>query len=196
MQIGKISNSVLEVQNLSILRDEANINVLSKQISILYEYIKKFEINHLPAIKKKDPSFDSDSYYGWRNLQNAIHNSITTEPGYIVYSNKQGDTHVQPVGILNVLMRIKTVDYESPKTSKIFKWTQFKWDQNISVEKNLQNIYNNRQIYVRFQFRDPFGDSPGGQAVLEIWPPYCCSPIHNHGEAYGLIKVLANQIRV
>ena len=37
---------------------------------------------------------------------------------------------------------------------------------------------------------------PGAMAVLEIWPPFCCSPIHNHGEAFGLIKVIANEICV
>lgn len=39
---------------------------------------------------------------------------------------------------------------------------------------------------------DHEGTGPGGMAVLEIWPPHCSSPTHNHGEAYGLIKVLAN----
>jgi predicted metal-dependent enzyme (double-stranded beta helix superfamily) len=40
------------------------------------------------------------------------------------------------------------------------------------------------------------GLSPGSMAVLEIWPPYSCSPIHNHGHAYGLIKILSGQVRV
>lgn len=40
------------------------------------------------------------------------------------------------------------------------------------------------------------GLSPGSMAVLEIWPPYSSSPIHNHGHAYGLIKILSGQVRV
>ena len=33
-------------------------------------------------------------------------------------------------------------------------------------------------------------------AVLEVWPPYNCSIVHNHGQAYGLIKVLSGTIKV
>ena len=33
-------------------------------------------------------------------------------------------------------------------------------------------------------------------AVVEVWPPYHCSIVHNHGEALGLIKVLSGTIDV
>ena len=32
--------------------------------------------------------------------------------------------------------------------------------------------------------------------VVEIWPPWCCSIVHNHGEAFGVVKPLAGSIRV
>ena len=40
------------------------------------------------------------------------------------------------------------------------------------------------------------GFSPGIPYVLEIWPGGCESPIHNHGNAYAVIKVLHGAIKV
>ena len=38
--------------------------------------------------------------------------------------------------------------------------------------------------------------APGSIAVLEIWPPYTSSPIHNHSDSYGVMKVVGGQINV
>ncbi len=46
------------------------------------------------------------------------------------------------------------------------------------------------------QVVDPDGYSPGGPAVLEVWPPLHCSPVHNHANAYGAIKLLHGSICV
>lgn len=40
------------------------------------------------------------------------------------------------------------------------------------------------------------GNAPGGMAVVEVWPPYNCSMVHNHGDAYGLIKVQSGILQV
>lgn len=37
---------------------------------------------------------------------------------------------------------------------------------------------------------------PGSMAVLEIYPPYTCSPIHNHCETEGLTKVVLGEITI
>ena len=53
----------------------------------------------------------------------------------------------------------------------------------------LNYIYKNREDYIRLELLPHEGMGPGSMAVLEVWPPYNCSIVHNHGEAYGIIKV-------
>jgi hypothetical protein len=50
--------------------------------------------------------------------------------------------------------------------------------------------------YLRVTIDSNLGDSPGQPYVLEIWPAGNGSPIHNHGEACAVIKVLHGQIKV
>ena len=59
----------------------------------------------------------------------------------------------------------------------------------------LEKVYT-RPNYIRLELLPHEGLGPGSMAVLEVWPPYNCSIVHNHGEAYGLIKVLSGTIRV
>lgn len=50
--------------------------------------------------------------------------------------------------------------------------------------------------YLRVTIDTNQGDSPGQPYVLEIWPAGSRSPIHDHGEACAVIKVLSGQIQV
>ncbi len=50
--------------------------------------------------------------------------------------------------------------------------------------------------YLRVTLDPNLGDSPGQPYVLEIWPAGNGSPIHNHGHACAVIKVLHGQIQV
>jgi hypothetical protein len=50
--------------------------------------------------------------------------------------------------------------------------------------------------YLRVTIDGNLGDSPGQPYVLEIWPAGNGSPIHNHGRACAIIKVLHGQIQV
>jgi len=50
--------------------------------------------------------------------------------------------------------------------------------------------------YLRVTLDSNMGDSPGQPYVLEIWPAGNGSPIHDHGSACAVIKVLHGQIRV
>jgi hypothetical protein len=43
--------------------------------------------------------------------------------------------------------------------------------------------------YLRITLRYNVGDSPGVPYVLEVWPADYFSPIHDHGDANGIIKV-------
>jgi hypothetical protein len=44
--------------------------------------------------------------------------------------------------------------------------------------------------YLRMTLGASSGQSPGNPYVLELWPFGNKSPIHNHGNAYAIIKVL------
>jgi hypothetical protein len=46
------------------------------------------------------------------------------------------------------------------------------------------------QTYLRVTLGTNQGDSPGIPYVMEIWPPACYSPIHDHGGTNAIIKVL------
>ncbi|AZN36606.1 hypothetical protein [Iodobacter ciconiae] len=50
--------------------------------------------------------------------------------------------------------------------------------------------------YLRVTIDTNRGDSPGQPYVLEIWPAGNGSPIHDHGDACAVIKVLYGQIQV
>ena len=50
--------------------------------------------------------------------------------------------------------------------------------------------------YLRITMDPNMGDSPGSPFVLEIWPAGHGSPIHDHGDACAVIKVLDGTIRV
>jgi hypothetical protein len=50
--------------------------------------------------------------------------------------------------------------------------------------------------YLRVTLDANMGDSPGQPYVLEIWPAGNGSPIHDHGNACAVIKVLHGQIQV
>ena len=50
--------------------------------------------------------------------------------------------------------------------------------------------------YLRVTLGRERGSSPGVPYVLEIWPPNSESGIHNHGNAYGVIKIIHGEIKV
>lgn len=52
------------------------------------------------------------------------------------------------------------------------------------------------QTYLRITIGPNQGDSPGSPYVLEIWPGGHYSPIHDHGQACAVIKVLHGDIWV
>jgi len=55
---------------------------------------------------------------------------------------------------------------------------------------------NKKQTYLRVTLGVYRGNSPGIAYVLEIWPQKHQSPIHDHGNAYAIIKVIHGSIDV
>jgi hypothetical protein len=64
-------------------------------------------------------------------------------------------------------------------------------------EKLLEKVKETPEFgYLRVTLDANMGDSPGQPYVLEIWPAGNGSPIHDHGRACAVIKVLHGQIEV
>ena len=64
-------------------------------------------------------------------------------------------------------------------------------------EKQFQNQFANpAESYLRITMGCEIGKSPGHPYVLEIWPSGHSSPIHNHGNASAVIKVLHGTVNV
>ena len=55
---------------------------------------------------------------------------------------------------------------------------------------------NPKETYLRITLGQNSGNSPGIPYVMEIWPPGHYSPIHDHGYANAIIKVLHGEITV
>ena len=123
-------------------------------------------------------------YTHWNNAKFAIHNSLTTPYGY--YKGWQ-------IGVLNHMFKIKSKRHYEPIN---FKKVVDGKEVDKSPDEIKEEIYKKRAGYLRFEVIPTEGLSPGSPAVFEIWPPYHCSSIHNHGDADGLIKVLGGAIRV
>ena len=52
------------------------------------------------------------------------------------------------------------------------------------------------KTYLRVTLGKDYGNSPGIPYVLELWPKGHGSPVHNHGNAYALIRVLHGGLTV
>ncbi|CAF3889705.1 unnamed protein product [Adineta steineri] len=55
---------------------------------------------------------------------------------------------------------------------------------------------NPKATYLRLTVGERKGDAPGHNFVVEVWPPGHNSPIHNHSNAYAIIRVLSGDILV
>ncbi|CAF0733765.1 unnamed protein product [Adineta steineri] len=55
---------------------------------------------------------------------------------------------------------------------------------------------NPKATYLRLTVGEQKGDAPGHNYVVEVWPPGHNSPIHNHSNAYAIIRVLSGEILV
>ncbi|KAF4954455.1 hypothetical protein FGADI_5234 [Fusarium gaditjirri] len=63
--------------------------------------------------------------------------------------------------------------------------------------KSKKNTFKDpTETYLRITIGDNLANSPGIPYVMEIWPPGHKSPIHQHGQASAVIRVLYGKIQV
>ena len=65
--------------------------------------------------------------------------------------------------------------------------------KSTEFDKDKPNIL---ETYLRITLNQNNGESPGIPYVMEIWPVGHFSPIHNHGNAHAIIRVLHGKINV
>jgi hypothetical protein len=65
--------------------------------------------------------------------------------------------------------------------------------KSTEFDKDKPNIL---ETYLRITLNQNNGESPGIPYVMEIWPIGHFSPIHNHGNAHAIIRVLHGKINV
>lgn len=65
--------------------------------------------------------------------------------------------------------------------------------KSTEFDKDKPNIL---ETYLRITLSQNNGESPGIPYVMEIWPVGHFSPIHNHGNAHAIIRVLHGKINV
>jgi hypothetical protein len=73
------------------------------------------------------------------------------------------------------------------------------WCYNKLIEKSTEfnpDVPNLNETYLRITLGQNNGESPGIPYVMEIWPIGHYSPIHNHGGADAIIRVLNGTINV
>ena len=67
--------------------------------------------------------------------------------------------------------------------------------KKIEEKKEKNHFGDITEIYLRITMGDNLGNSPGCPYVIEIWPSGNKSPVHNHGGANAVIKVLYGRIK-
>ncbi|CAF1480667.1 unnamed protein product [Rotaria sordida] len=71
------------------------------------------------------------------------------------------------------------------------------WCYRKLIEKaNRFGKSNIKATYLRLTAGEREGIAPGHNFVIEVWPPGHFSPIHNHSNTYGIIRVLYGEILV
>jgi hypothetical protein len=74
------------------------------------------------------------------------------------------------------------------------KWCHEKIkDKSTEFNKDKPNIL---ETYLRITLGENNGESPGIPYVMEIWPPNHYSPVHSHGGAHAIVRVLHGGINV
>jgi len=85
----------------------------------------------------------------------------------------------------------KAIEY-SIKTPGLWCHERLK-EKSTEFDKDKPNYL---ETYLRITLGQNNGESPGIPYVMEIWPPSHYSPIHNHGGADAIIRVLHGSINV
>lgn len=85
--------------------------------------------------------------------------------------------------------------YSNPRFSDVMNYS-IKTEGKILNEKLKEKRDRGDFEYLRVAVGTDLGSSPGIPYVLEIWPAGCESPIHTHGNANAIIKVLYGAIKV
>ena len=76
-----------------------------------------------------------------------------------------------------------------PVGLSISSWRIWHWGAQAKAGRCFAGVPS-KQCYIRAAVSCARGMSPGEPFVLEIWPPGHSSPVHDHGHAFGVTRIL------
>eukprot|EP00457_Paulinella_chromatophora_P005084 gb/GEZN01005098.1/.p1 GENE.gb/GEZN01005098.1/~~gb/GEZN01005098.1/.p1 ORF type:complete len:550 (-),score=25.20 gb/GEZN01005098.1/:184-1833(-) len=97
--------------------------------------------------------------------------------------------------LYNIVKDLSIKDEEAYKIDLCLKTVGCFLHEKLEEKKKEFGEVEGCMAYIRVTVGPDEGGSPGSPYVLELWPPHCRSPIHNHANAVAVIKVLFGSIQ-
>ncbi|KAM3450001.1 hypothetical protein MY3296_006462 [Beauveria thailandica] len=170
----------------------AYLNVASKKDPTVY-WISvdrsngRFRYNVLPVTVDLPPLVVTDQQISLEALESYSHTTIANLPAtcQTLYHNVAGP---------NITVESPTFPQLPEAIEQSLKDPNKVCGKMLAEKKKLEPWITDKELYLRITVGDNLANSPGIPYVMEIWPPGHESPIHDHGEASAVIKVLYGNI--
>ena len=183
------TNQRLEIQALS--------SELISQVFSSFSTDKKRKLKGIVDVEKKVSFYPHPLTHNWSPLVLDSSKATLLELGsnHFVMSASLPEACQELYG--NVVSTNVALDwpYSNPRLSDAIDYS-INTEGKILCEKLKEKSQDSGMSYLRVTLGSNRGYSPGIPFVLEIWPAGSESPIHNHGNAYAIIKVLHGAIKV
>ncbi|KAM3551234.1 hypothetical protein MY1884_007826 [Beauveria asiatica] len=170
----------------------AYLNVASKKDPTVYwisvdRSNARFRHNDLPVTVDLPPLVVTDQQISLEALESYSHTTIANLPAtcQTLYHNVAGP---------NITVESPTFPQLPEAIEQSLKDPNKVCGKMLAEKKKLEPWITDKELYLRITVGDNLANSPGIPYVMEIWPPGHESPIHDHGDASAVIKVLYGNI--
>ena len=176
------------------------LGVNEKITANLWSSIPRAERSELAArvdVEKKVSFYPHPLTYNWSPF--VLDSSKATLPE--LANNRYVPSASLPQTCQELYANIASLDvaldwpYSIPRLSDAINYS-INTEGKILYEKLKKKQDQGMSEYLRVTLGPKRGSSPGVPYVLEIWPVNSKSGIHNHGNAYGVIKIIHGEIKV
>ncbi|KAM3551235.1 hypothetical protein MY1884_007827 [Beauveria asiatica] len=143
--------------------------------------------NDLPVTVDLPPLVVTDQQISLEALESYSHTTIANLPAtcQTLYHNVAGP---------NITVESPTFPQLPEAIEQSLKDPNKVCGKMLAEKKKLEPWITDKELYLRITVGDNLANSPGIPYVMEIWPPGHESPIHDHGDASAVIKVLYGNI--
>ncbi|KAM3553511.1 hypothetical protein ARSEF4850_006890 [Beauveria asiatica] len=143
--------------------------------------------NDLPVTVDLPPLVVTDQQISLEALESYSHTTIANLPAtcQTLYHNVAGP---------NITVESPTFPQLPEAIEQSLKDPNKVCGKMLAEKKKIEPWITDKELYLRITVGDNLANSPGIPYVMEIWPPGHESPIHDHGDASAVIKVLYGNI--